>query len=84
VDITGKKLSELGLTEENVKEAMDVCSNIEKRNVYGGPAKEQVLKTIETRSRDLNMNENLIEAKEEGVKRSLEELERRIAELSTV
>ncbi|MEA2032118.1 MAG: argininosuccinate lyase [Euryarchaeota archaeon] len=82
VDISGKKLSELGLTEENVKEAMDVCSNIEKRNVYGGPAKEQVLKTIETRfTRDLNRDEELIEAKEEGVKRSLEELERRIAEL---
>ncbi len=82
VGITGKKLSELGLTEENVKEAMDVCSNIEKRNVYGGPAKEQVRKTIETRTRDLNRDEKLIEAKEEGVKRSLEELERRIAELS--
>ena len=81
VDVTGKKLSELGLTEENVKEAMDVRSNIEKRNVYGGPAKEQVRKTIETRSRDLNRDENLIEAKGEGVKRSLEELERRIAEL---
>ena len=81
VDVTGKKLSELGLTEENVKEAMDVRSNIEKRNVYGGPAKEQVRKTIETRTRDLNRDENLIEAKGEGVKRSLEELERRIAEL---
>lgn len=82
VDVTGKKLSELGLTEENVKDAMDVCSNIEKRNVYGGPAKEQVLKMIETRfARDLSRDEKLIEAKEEGVKRSLEELERRIAEL---
>jgi len=81
VDVTGKKLSELGLTEENVKEAMDVRSNIEKRDVYGGPAKEQVRKTIETRTRDLNRDENLIEAKEEGIKRSLEELERRIAEL---
>jgi len=81
VDVTGKKLSELGLTEENVKEAMDVRSNIEKRNVYGGPAKEQVRKAIETRTRDLNGDENLVEAKEEGVKRSLEELERRIAEL---
>ena len=81
VDITGKKLSELGLTEEDVEEAMDVCSNIEKRNVYGGPANEQVRKTIETRTRDLNRDEKLIEAKEEGVKRSLEELERRIAEL---
>jgi len=81
VDVTGKKLSELGLTEENVKEAMDVRSNIEKRDVYGGPAKEQVRKTIETRTRDLNRDENLIEAKGEGIKRSLEELERRIAEL---
>ncbi len=82
VDVTGKKLSELGLTEENVKEAMDVRSNIEKRDVYGGPAKEQVRKTIETRTRDLNRDEKLIEAKGEGVKRSLEELERRIAELT--
>ena len=77
--IIGRKLSELGLTEEKVVEAMNITSNIEKRDVKGGPAKKEVVRMIQKRKRDLEKDENVMQEKEERVKKSLEELERRIA-----
>jgi len=76
--ITEKKLSEVGLTEKKVKEALDIGSNIQKRNVKGGPAKKEVQRMIERRKTDLGKDEKSRQEKEERVKRSLEELEREV------
>jgi hypothetical protein len=76
--IVGKKLSEMGLTEKKVKEALDIASNIQKRNVKGGPAKKEVLRMLRARKMDLEKEEKSREAREERVKRSLEELEREV------
>jgi len=73
--VIGKKLSELGLNDEKVNEAMNIVSNIEKRAVQGGPAKKEVLRMLRVRKMDLDKDEKSRQAKEERVKRSLEELE---------
>ena len=76
--ITGKKLSEMGLTEKKVKEALDVTSNIQKRNVKGGPAKKEVKRMIDRRRTDLEKDGKSRQAREERVKRSLDELDREV------
>ncbi len=76
--VIGKKLSEFGLTEEKVKEAMNIALNIEKRDVKGGPAKKEVARMLRVRKMDLDKDEKSREAKEEIVRRSLEELEREV------
>ncbi|MGB2842711.1 MAG: argininosuccinate lyase [Halobacteriota archaeon] len=76
--VIGKKLSELGLNDEKVNEAMNIVSNIEKRDVKGGPAKKEVLRMLRVRKMDLDKDEKSRQAKEEKVKRSLEELEKEV------
>ena len=76
--VAGKRLSELGLTEEKVKEALEIASNIEKREVKGGPAKKEVLRMLQARRSDLEVDERSRVAKEVKVKRRLEELEREV------
>ena len=73
--VIGKKLSELGLNDEKVNEAMNIVSNIEKRAVQGGPAKKEVLRMLRVRKMDLDKDEKSRQAKEGEVRRSLEELE---------
>ena len=74
----GKKLSEIGLTERKVKEALNIATNIRKRDVKGGPAKREVLRMIERRKNDLEKDGRSRQAKEERVKKSLEELDREV------
>ncbi len=76
--VIGKELSELGLTEEKVKEAMNIALNIEKRAVKGGPAKKEVLRMLRTRKMVLDTDVKSRQAKEGKVKRSLEELEKEV------
>ncbi|MGB2728676.1 MAG: argininosuccinate lyase [Halobacteriota archaeon] len=76
--VIGKKLSELGLNDEKVNEAMNIVSNIEKRDVKGGPAKKEVLRMLRVRKMDLDKDEKSRQAKEEKVKRSREELEKEV------
>jgi argininosuccinate lyase len=75
ISIIGKKLSDM-LTEEKVKAAMNITSNIEKRDVKGGPAKKEVVRMIKARKMDWEGDEKSRQVKEEQVGRSLEELER--------
>ncbi len=78
VGIIGKKLSENGLTEKKVTEALNIASNIQKRRVKGGPAKKEVQRMLERRKADLEKDEKTRQEKEERVKKSLEELEREV------
>ena len=74
----GKKLSEIGLTERKVKEALNIASNIRKRDVKGGPAKREVLRMIDRRKTDLDKDGRSRQVKEERVKKSLDELAREV------
>jgi argininosuccinate lyase len=78
LEIAGKKLSEKRLTEKKVKEALNIASNIQKRNVKGGPAKKEVQRMIDRRKTDLGKDEKTRQEKAEQVKRSLDELEREV------
>ncbi len=44
--ITGERLSDKGLSEQAVKEALDPFDNIRKRNISGGPAPEETGRQI--------------------------------------
>jgi argininosuccinate lyase len=46
MDMIGKKLSDMGLTEKMLSEAKDPLMNVERRNVMGGPARAAVEKVI--------------------------------------
>jgi argininosuccinate lyase len=78
LNIIGKKLSEMGLTEKEVKEALNITSNIQKRKGRGGPAKKEVQRMIERRRSDLEKDEKSRQEKEERVRRSVEELDREV------
>jgi argininosuccinate lyase len=81
LNVIGKKLSELGLTEEKVKEAMNIELNIEKRCAKGGPSRKEVDRMMEERKRGLEMDERIIKEKDEKMRRGLEELERLMGSL---
>ncbi|RZN35275.1 MAG: argininosuccinate lyase [Methanophagales archaeon ANME-1-THS] len=78
LSIIGKKLSEMGLTEKEVKEALNITSNIQKRKGRGGPAKKEVQRMIERRRGELEKDEKSRQEKEERVRRSMEELDREV------
>jgi len=82
VRIAGKRVSELGLTPGSVKEALDIVSNINRRNVTGGPAREEVLRMLRAREDDLNRDDKLRETKEEHVKLCLRGLEREVEKMT--
>jgi argininosuccinate lyase len=46
MDMIGKKLSDMGLTEKMLSEAKDPLMNVERRNVLGGPARAAVENAI--------------------------------------
>ena len=47
MDMIGKKLSDMGLTEQMLSEAKDPLMNVERRKILGGPARATVEKAIE-------------------------------------
>jgi argininosuccinate lyase len=46
MDMIGKKLSEMGLTEKMLDEAKDPLKNVERRRALGGPARDTVENAI--------------------------------------
>jgi argininosuccinate lyase len=72
--VLGIKLSNKGLTEEMVSEALDPISNIKKRNIIGGPAFEEMEKTIIRRKETLKHAKEEISALRNGSETSLNKL----------
>ncbi len=68
------KLSGIGLSDDEIDEAMDIRANIKRRKTAGGPA--NVEQAIEKRWEILKKDETLISRKEEKLRESLENLER--------
>ena len=78
IGITEQKLSAKGLTEKKVNEALNIASNVQKRRVKGGPAKKEVLKSLNRQKTDLEKDEKARQEKEGQVKKSLGDLEREV------
>jgi argininosuccinate lyase len=63
----GKLLSDLGLTADDVREALDVTQNVAKRNVKGGPATSEVARMIKARSRRLRSRRRRLSQQKKGL-----------------
>ncbi len=72
--VLGVELSTKGLTEEMVCEALDPISNIKKRKVIGGPAFEEMEKTIIRRKETMMHTEEEVSALRNGSEASLNAL----------
>ncbi len=59
MEIIGKKLSELGLTEEMLKGAVDVYLAVEAKDTLGGPASKEVKRMLTQRNKKLK-HDNLV------------------------
>ncbi len=76
LEITGRKLSDMGLSEENVKEALDPVENIRKRAVTGGPAPEETRRQIAALKEGIVHIENDIKLIHKKIDTASEDLER--------
>ncbi len=56
LEITGRKLSDEGLSQDMFEEALDVMENVKRRNVVGGPSPVEVSRMIEERNYQLSLN----------------------------
>lgn len=72
-EVTGRKLSEEGLSQELFDGALDVLENVNRRNVTGGPAPREVTRMIEERNyllmHDIDSLVEKVNAVQEGLKR---------------
>jgi argininosuccinate lyase len=73
-NILGAGLSERGLTEEMVKDALDPVSNIRRRRIIGGPSPEETERAISLRIRELEEVRCRIKELNDGIENSLKGL----------
>jgi len=59
-EMIGKKVSEMGLTEKMVEEALDPWSNVERRSIIGGPALRAVERKINAGRKQMLLDAALI------------------------
>ncbi|MCD1296216.1 argininosuccinate lyase [Methanocella sp. CWC-04] len=74
MDMIGKRLSDMGLTQKMLEEAKDPLKNIERRSVTGGPAISAIGKKIESENRKIKDDEGLYAGLVQKLKRSEDEL----------
>jgi len=70
----GKPLSLLGLTADDVKEALNVSHNVARRNVKGGPASSEVTRMIKTRRRLLRSRRRRLSLQQNALQRAEKDL----------
>lgn len=70
-NIIGEALSDRGLTEEMIKEALDPVLNISRRSITGGPAPEEMEKAINLRFEELEGTKADIAELNSGIDESL-------------
>ena len=73
--IIGKKLSECGLTESIVKNALDPMQNIINRTVIGGPAPSTMENAIQNKIFELFEYENRVNKLQENIEDAFEKLD---------
>lgn len=74
LDVLGKKLSDIGLTEGLVQEALDPVLNIKKRDVIGGPAPDEMLRCINNCKSKLENDEKKLEKVNSNISSSIDNL----------
>ncbi len=72
------KMAEFGLSDTAAEEALDVRKNVERRKTRGGPAREEILRALKSREKDLLKDEREVERMEAKIRESLEGLEREV------
>ncbi len=72
--VIGESLSGRGLTEEMVREALDPTANIKKRNVTGGPAPDEVRRSINSQMAKLGEDEQELESLNKRIDDSISNL----------
>lgn len=78
--IVGKKLSEMGLSEKTVKNALETMENIKKREVPGGPAPKETSRQIKRLRNELAAIGNDINATRKKLDKAREKLNLAIGE----
>jgi argininosuccinate lyase len=73
-NILGAGLSERGLTEEMVTDALDPVSNIRRRRIIGGPSPDETERSISLRIRELEEVRCRIKELNDGIENSLKGL----------
>ena len=77
----GRKLSDMGLTEEMLEEAKDPMKNVERRKILGGPAKSAIRKKLAAENARLKADEKALAALREKLEEASGELSRIIDEI---
>ncbi len=75
LEITGRKLSDEGLSQEMFDEALDVMENVKRRNVVGGPSPAEVSRMIEERNYQLSLNTGTLMEKVNTVQDAMKKLD---------
>lgn len=73
--ITGKKLSDMGMTEELITEALNPVENIKKRAIKGGPAPRETKRQIAAVKKKLEENRKALQRIRKKIKTAGEKLE---------
>ncbi|MDV0447344.1 Argininosuccinate lyase [Methanosarcinaceae archaeon Ag5] len=71
MDVIGEKLSARGLTQKAVKDALDPMENVKRRAVLGGPAPEQMKKSISEKEKRIQALESQISGLNSAVENAL-------------
>lgn len=77
----GKKLSDMGLTEEMLEDAKDPMKNVERRKILGGPAKPAIRKKLAAENARLKADEKALAALREKLEEASGELSRIVDEI---
>ncbi|AFC99291.1 argininosuccinate lyase [Methanocella conradii HZ254] len=77
----GRKLSDMGLTEEMLEEAKDPMKNVERRKILGGPAKSAIRKKLAAENARLKADEKALAALREKLDEASGELSRIVDEI---
>jgi len=75
LEITGRKLSDEGLSQEMFDGALDVMENVKRRNVVGGPSPVEVSRMIEERNYQLSLDINTLMEKANFVQDAMKKLD---------
>jgi len=81
LEILGEKLSERGLSAEEVRHALDLEENVRMRSVKGGPSPSEVERMIREREDRLKKDEGAVELREAGVRDALKKLEQAVGSI---
>jgi argininosuccinate lyase len=75
LEITGKTLSDEGLSQEIFDKALDIMENVKRRKVVGGPSPVEVSRMIEERNYQLSLDTDILTEKTNTVRDALKKLD---------